>query len=415
MSNITAVGIDVSKGKSTVAVMRPSGEVVIAPYDVEHSKEGLTRLTERLLLLDGELRVVMEHTGAYYLPVAQTLAHAGIFVSVVHAKLIHDFGNNSIRRGKTDKKDAVKIANYALVHWLSLPHYCAQNDIRRELKTLNRQLSLYLKHETALKNNLIALLDETFPGLNKLFSPETRVNGHEKWVDFAARFWHRDCVCSLSRNAFLETYRRWGKRNGYRWSESKANFIYDHAQTQIAVAPKNDITKLIVAQAVGQLVSLLDTVNIVQKEMNRLAEMLPEYETVTSMYGVGKILGSKLIAEIGDVTRFHSKRALTAFAGLDCPPYQSGQFESRERKISKRGSPHLRRALFQIATMLMLNQPEDDEVFQFMRKKRAEGKHYYVYMTAASNKFLRRYYGLVRAALLANEEAGQMNDTHPVA
>lgn len=118
-----------------------------------------------------------------------------------------------------------------------------------------------------------------------------------------------------------------------------------------------------------------------------------------SMYGVGKILGAQLIAEIGDVTRFHSKRALTAFAGLDSPPYQSGQFESKERKISKRGTPHLRHTLFNIVTVIVQRQPVDDEVYIFLDRKRAEGKHYYVYMTAASNKFLRLYYGKVKACL----------------
>jgi transposase len=385
--------------------MRPGGEVVIPPYDADHTAEELVKLAKSLLSLDGEVRVVMEHTGAYYLPVAQTLAEAGLFVSVVHAKLVHDFGNNSIRRGKTDKKDAVKIANYALANWASLPQYCRQDDIRRELKTLNRQLSLYAKYETALKNNLIALLDGTFPGLNKLFSPETRANGHEKWIDFAERFWHLDCVRLLSRNTFSENYRKWCKKSGSQWSADKANCIYDYARLQMAVTPKNNTTKLVVTQAVEQLNSLLETVNTIQKEMTHLAELLPEYETVLSMYGVGKILAPQLIAEIGDVTRFHSKRALTAFAGLDSPPYQSGQFESRERKISKRGSPHLRRALFRVATVLLINQPENDEVFRFMCKKRAEGKHYYVYMTAASNKFLRLYYGKVRECLSEPEAA----------
>ena len=136
--------------------------------------------------------------------------------------------------------------------------------------------------------------------------------------------------------------------------------------------------------------------------------MLPEYETVLAMFGVGKILATQLIAEIGDVTRFHSKRALTIFAGLDSPPYQSGQFESKARKISKRGSPHLRAALFRVASMLVINQPEDDAVFQFLCKKRAEGKHYYVYMTAAANKFLRCYYGRVRECLLVTSDADEV-------
>ena len=415
MEKITAVGIDVSKGKSKVAAMRPGGEVVVSPYDVTHSADDLHRLASSLKLLDGEVRIVMEHTGAYYLPVANVLSQAGLSVSVVHAKLVHDFGNNSIRRGKTDKKDAVKIANYALANWTSLLPFQKEKNIRQELKMLNRQLSLYNKYETALKNSLIALLDQAFPGANKLFPPMQKVNGHEKWVDFTARFWHRDCVASMSRRAFAESYRKWCKKTGSRWNEDKANEIYEHARAQVATIPKNDTTKLMVTQAVTQLTSLLETVLIIQKEMDRLASLLPEYETVLSMPGVGKILGPQLIAEIGDVTRFHSKRALTAFAGLDSPPYQSGQFESKERKISKRGSPHLRRALFWIMTVLLMNQPEDDEVYQFICRKRAEGKHYYVYMTAASNKFLRRYYGKVRACFSLLNETGIIEVPQPAA
>ena len=99
-----------------------------------------------------------------------------------------------------------------------------------------------------------------------------------------------------------------------------------------------------------------------------------------------------------------ASREYDVIKGLDSPPYQSGQFESRERKISKRGSPPLRRSLFRVMTMVLLNQSADDEVYQFMCKKRAEGKHYYVYMTAASNKFLRRYYGKVRERLLMSDD-----------
>ena len=400
MEHITAVGIDVSKGKSTVAVMRPGGEVVIMPHDVEHTSDKLSDLAHSLKMLDGEVRIVMEHTGAYYLPVANILSESGFFVSVVHAKLVHDFGNNSIRRGKTDKKDAVKIASYALANWTSLTPVGQQENIRQELKKLNRQLNLYTKTGTSLKNNLIALLDQSFPGCNRLFDTQPKANGHAKWVDFSLRFWHRDCVTSLSRTTFLERYKTWCKQSGSRWNADKANEIYDHACVQVATIPKNNTTKLILTQAAGQVNMLLETIFAIQTEMNRLAELLPEYETVLAMAGVGKILGPQIMAEIGDVTRFHSKRALTAFAGLDSPPYQSGRFESRERKISKRGSPHLRRSLFRMATMLWLLQAEGDPVFQFMRKKRDEGKHYYVYTNAAANKFLRRYYGKVRDCLL---------------
>ena len=100
---ITAVGIDVSKYKSMVAVRRPGGEVVMDPFEVRHTASELDELVSKLAALNGEVRVVMEHTGMYWRPVAMALKQAGFFVSVVNAILIHRFSDNSLRKVKTDK------------------------------------------------------------------------------------------------------------------------------------------------------------------------------------------------------------------------------------------------------------------------------------------------------------------------
>ena len=117
---MNAVGIDVSSRKSTVAVLRPLGEVVCLPFDVSHDADGLASLAEKLKALDGETRVVMEHTGRYYEAVAKALHEAGFFVCAVNPLLIKEYGANSLRRVKTDKADAVKIARYALDNWADL-------------------------------------------------------------------------------------------------------------------------------------------------------------------------------------------------------------------------------------------------------------------------------------------------------
>ena len=121
------------------------------------------------------------------------------------------------------------------------------------------------------------------------------------------------------------------------------------------------------------------------------------------MFGVGPTLGPQLIAEIGDVRRFHSKKALVAFAGIDAPPYQSGTMDVRSRSISKRGSSSLRRTVFLIMSVYLQQKPLDEPVYQFMDKKRAEGKPYKVYMMASANKFLRIYYATVKTYLDALE------------
>ena len=133
--------------------------------------------------------------------------------------------------------------------------------------------------------------------------------------------------------------------------------------------------------------------------MNRTASQLPEYDTVMNMAGVGPSLGPQLIAEIGDIRRFKNKHSLPSYAGIDPGKKQSGALNVRSNKTSQRGSPHLRKAAFLVMGSLMRCKLVDDPVYQFLDKKRAEGKHYYVYITAGANKFLRMYYGKVRDCL----------------
>ena len=120
---MNAVGIDVSKGKSTVAVLRPFGEVVASPFDVAHTGSELKALVGFIKKLRGETKVVMEATGNYYEPIARYLHEQNIFVSVVNPMLISDFGGNTLRKPKTDKKDSLKIASYALSYWTDLKKY----------------------------------------------------------------------------------------------------------------------------------------------------------------------------------------------------------------------------------------------------------------------------------------------------
>jgi transposase len=401
---MNAVGIDVSKGKSMVAILRPFGEVVASPFEVGHAGQELSALAKRLLALDGETKVVMECTGSYYLPVACALREAGLFVSAVHAKLIFNFDNDSIRRKKTDKADAIKIANYALTKWLKLSLYVPEEDIRKLLRICSRQYSKYGKLKTMLKNNFIALTDHTFPGVNELFTSPVRADGHQKWLDFATKFWHCGCVRSLTFKGFTERYRRWCKQGGYRFSERKAEDIYASASGHCSVLPKNDSTELLMNQAAGQLNSIAIAQAAVAGEMLRLAQMLPEWPVVSAFYGVGGFLGPQLMAEIGDVRRFEKKGSLVQFAGLCEEPYQSGKFNAAGLPISKKGSPHLRKTLFQAMDVILQNKPADDPIFQFLDRKRAEKKHYYNYMTSGSAKFLRIYYARVKQHLVSLEE-----------
>lgn len=393
------VGIDVSKGKSMIAVMRPGGEEVLSPFEVHHTGHDLTLLSDKLKSLDGETRVVMEATGSYHLPIAWLLDHEGFYVSVVNPVLIHGYGNNSVRRGKTDKKDALKIASYGLQYWADLPRYLPQDPARQLLKTCYRQYQEYSKTSSMFKNNLISLMDQYFPGVNGLFTSPVRPDGSQKWIDFVAAFHHCDCVRRLSERVFTTRYQRWCTRNSYQFSPDKAKKIHAFALNCVSVSPDSEPVRVLIDTAVSQLRTNLISLASIRAQMQTLASSLPEYPVVMSMFGAGPSLGPQLMAEIGDVRRFHSKKALVAFAGIDAPPCQSGQMNISSRSISKRGSPALRRTLFLVMNVINMSSPTEEPVYQYMAKKRSEGKKYQVYMMASANKFLRRYYASVNAYL----------------
>ena len=395
---MNAVGIDVSKGKSMVAVLQPGGKLLARPFEVLHTKSGIQKLISFVHSLGGDTRIVMEHTGRYYEPLLQWLAASDLFVTAVNPKLIKDFGNNTLRKVKTDKADAKKIARYALDNWADLRQHTSMDTTRAQLKTLNRQFAFYMKQKTACKNNLIALIDQVYPGANTYFESPARADGSQKWVDYVLTFWHVDYVCSMSLSAFTERYRKWCHRHGYNFQPDKPGLLMEKAKDLIAMLPMDKTTKMLVQTSIAQLNVLSKTVEALRTQMIALAEQLPEYPVVIDMNGVGPTLASQLIAEIGDITRFPRRGSLTAFAGVDPGAKQSGTMQVKRNKTSKAGSPHLRRALFQIVSGLLMRSP-DDPVYNFMDKKRSEGKPYYVYMTAGANKFLRIYYGRVNEYL----------------
>ena len=404
---MNAVGIDVSKGKSTVTIRKPGDVVLMPPRDIPHTQSQINSLIELIRGLDGETKVCMEHTGRYYEPVAMWLSDAGIFVSAVNPILIKDFGDDSLRAPKTDKADSKKIARYTLDRWSKLKQYGCMDKTRNQLKTMNRQFGFYMDQKTAMKNNLIALIDQTYPGANSFFDSPARNDGSQKWVDFIHTYWHVDCVRSKSLETFTEHYRNWCKRKGYNFSTLKAQEVYQLSSDLIAVFSKDANTKMLIRQAVAMLNTASATVESLRLEMDKTASTLPEYPVVMAMNGVGPTLGPQLMAEIGDVTRFTHRGALTAFAGVDPGKDDSGQRVRKSVPTTKKGSPSLRKTLFQIMDGLIKRSPADDPVYAFMDKKRAQGKPYYVYMTAGANKFLRIYYGRVKEYMASLEPPQQ--------
>ena len=387
-----SVGIDVSKNESTVCIMKAGGEILKAPFKIEHSVEKMLSLVDLINSYDEEVRVILEDTGHYHLPVVEILVENGIFVCTVNALRMKKYCSQSLRKAKTDKLDSIKIASYGITYWQELMPFKPSDNVYKELKLLARQYYQTVSMLVKAKINLSNLLDQVMPEIQSLMSDGK--NNH-KLTDFVARYWHFGHILKMGKKQFILDYCKWAKKQGYLFSERLAKEIFALAQNSIPVLPTSPVTKVVVIEAVRVLHQIEVTRDTILAQMQALSKTLPEYSVVREISCVGDVLAPRIIAEIGDIRCFKNKHSLIAYAGIDPPPYQSGKFSATERHISKRGNSYLRKTGFEIMQSLIMHKPEGDPVFDFIQKKRLEGQSGKKAMIAGLNKFLRFYYGLV--------------------
>ena len=392
-----SVGIDVSKEKSTVCAMRPLGEILVMPFEISHTDSDLSEVVRMITRLDSDVKIVMEATGIYHLPVATFLREKGLFISVINPYEMKLYRAQDLRKVKTDKRDSMTIANYGIDKWFDLREFTPQEDVYAELRLLGRQYRFFMESRIEHLLNLTHLLDYTMPGVKACFGGWSESSGKDKLCDFVEEYWHYDNITRRSEKKFVEHYQKWTKKKGYQFSETKALQIYSLAKDGIPTISSNaPSTKMLLLEAVKALREVNSALFAILTRMKELAKTLPEYPVVRAMGGVGDVLAVKLIAEIGDVRKFKSGKALIAYAGIDPPPYESGKFIGTERHISKRGSTTLRKIGYEVMRCVKSNGGNrDTAVYDFMLKKEDEGKAKKVAKIAALNKFLRIYYARV--------------------
>ena len=387
-----AVGIDVSKSKSTVAILDSYGTVLATPFNMAHTQPEMNALVSRLKAFDEPVTILLEYTGHYHYPVLKKLQEEGFPVCVVNPYQMKKYGDVEIRKAKTDKKDALRIATFALEKSYKLVPYSSMEEKYEDLKFLSRQYQQRISFVSTLKVQLINMLDQTMPGITKILALKSREPEKCALLLFIKRYKSFDEIQRIGKTRFLSTYATLMKKTPDRYAPKKGLEIYELARDSITTRGEDPYIWSAQDQCVDLLATAQNAADEIITQMQNIAETIPEYKVLRAMNGVGDRLGPVILAEIGDIRRFHSAKALNSFAGNDAPPYQSGQFESRNRHISKRGSSALRKACFEVMQALKLTKPQDDPVYQFILKKEQEGKPYNVAKMAGVNKFLRIYY-----------------------
>ena len=397
-----SVGIDVSKEKSTVCAIKPYGEVLMTPKDFKHTKDDLDSLVKQLSRFKEEIHIIMEATGNYHLPIYRYLKSKDYMISIINPLEMKRYRCQGIRNPKTDKIDSMIIAQYGIDYWYRFKPNDDMEEERQELRLLGIQYTQFMKTRVIRCQALCEILDRTMPGVYGLLDDFNRNNGQDKLCDFAEKYWHSDNITKYSEKAFIERYNSWLKKKGYRQNEKEARQLYSIAKNAIpTLDSKLPSTKLLVQETVNVLREVDSSLYDILNQLKSLSKEMPEYETVLHMKGIGETLAPRFIAEIGDPRRFHSAKALIAYAGIDAPPYQSGQFTGTKRHISKRGSSNLRKLGYELMDSVNKHKSlySGDPVCEYFMKKRNEGKPYRVAMIAAFNKFLRIYHSKVSEVL----------------
>lgn len=392
-----SVGIDVSKEKFTVCALEQGSKIIWKPIDVYLNKKEVEELIEKLEKLKEEIKITMEATGKYHLPILYELKERGYFVSVINPLKMKQYCRAlNFRKAKNDKIDAKQIAEYGLMYWKELEDYKVDEENYRVLKELNRNYQHYMDLRINQMNFIDQTIHQTFPGIKKLIPHGSGDFSKDKLLDFLEKWWHKDLVLEKTEEEFVEEYKTWAKEKRYHPNVDKAKAIYSLAEDSISTQPShNSKIETNIREGINLIKKINQILNSILSQMVEISEPLEEYQEAKKFSGISDKLAVQIVAEFGNLLKFKNKKCLISFIGIDAPPYESGNFKADQRKISKRGNAILRKVGYQAMKCMMSTKNPENEIYNYMIKKEKEGKAKKVCKFAGLNKFLRIYYARV--------------------
>jgi transposase len=371
-------GIDVAKRKHAIALSDQHGQAVQRSFTIENTRAGFDQLLQVLGGLNGPVVIGLEATGHYWWALYEDLTQHEYSVVVLNALQIHAFRKSGVRRVKSDRTDAGWIAEFLR---FSQPEPAEPTTaVFLQLKDVSR-FRYHLSDQIGdCKRKLLSILDRVFPEYETLFS-SVFLSSSRQLLAKAASAQELATFDLNELTALLQTASR------SRFGRPKAEAVQTLARQSVGVRFLADAAQLEVRCLLAQIDLLDEQRDQVDVALAQLMDQIPQH--LTSMPGVGPTTGAALLAEIGDIHRFDAPEKLVAYAGIDATVYQTGQFQARQMHMSKRGSPYLRHALWQAASMAI---QYDDELRAYYDRKRQEGKSHGTALGAVCRKLLTRVY-----------------------
>lgn len=377
------VGIDIAKRKRVVFTLDGEGEPVGKVLRVTNDRGGFDALLTHLSSLETAVTVGLEATGHYWLALYSVLTEADYDVLVLNPLQVQAYRKSGIRKRKNDRYDAFWIADYIRISRARRSSSTVQPDLvqLRELTRFRASLSQQIGDT---KRRIIGILDRVFPEYETLFSSVFIQSSRQLLVEALTPEEFADFDLSELSQLLHKTSRG-------RHGQEKAEEIQTLAAQSVGVGFLGDALHVQMNCLLQQLALLEQQLQELDVQIGVLMERLPQH--ITSIPGVGPVTGATILTEIGDVQRFSAPEKLVAYAGIDPVVYQTGQFEAANTRMSKRGSPYLRHALWQAAFAASRFDPQ---LHDYDQRKRAEGKAHGTVLGAVGRKLLHRIYIILK-------------------
>ena len=377
------VGIDVAKDKHDCFIVNSDGEVLYDVFTIQNDMDGFEDLLFKIKTVSrdvSKVKVGLEATGHYNCNLLGFLKSKGLPTIVINPLHTNAYRKSlSLRKTKTDKVDARAIASMIMSD-ASLKPYSDTLYHNEDLKSLSRYRFDKVSDRSKLKQSVSRLVNILFPELEKLVSTIHSKAVYELLSEFPGA--HQIASSNLKHlTSLLE-------------KASKGHFGRDRAN-EIREAARRSISTYLPAKSLElkhtiKLIRELDSeISEIEAEIKKIMDSIDS--PILSVPGISYGVGSMILSEIGDFSRFDSPDKILAFAGCSPTTYQSGQLYSSHAKMEKRGSKYLRWALINAAKFVCKWEPTFSS---YLAKKRSEGKHYYVALSHAAKKLVRLLYHL---------------------
>lgn len=385
------LAIDVAKGKSMVTLISSCGEVLIDPYEVKHSIDDLSNLLNKINKFKlNTISVIMESTGIYHRPIERFFLenHFKVFViNPIYGKM----KKRNLRKTKTDKEDCFNLVNLFLTN--TFKEYIKPDQLYLDLNALSRQYFALDELCVNLKNRYRNLVYLCFPEYENIFKNNTIYSSIA--LEFIENYPHADIIS----NTRIDKLQNFFKKLNYKFWKSKPIKIKETACNSYPSVNMNDELVSNLSQIARLVNEYQKAIDIVKYKIIFLAEKSKYFEPLNSIYGIGEFTASIIIAELGDINRFHNIKELTAYCGLDPSIKQSGKSINVNGSISKAGNKYMRKILYIVVSniiRLTAISKQENDIESYYRKKRNEGKHHYASIVACTTKLLRKILALCK-------------------